>query len=109
MAGHVVEAEESTFANEVKSEMPVVIDFWAEWCMPCKRLTPVIEEIATEMSGKVKFIKVNVDTNQEVASRYEVMSIPTLVFSKQGQEVDRMVGAAGKESLAKKINSVFGI
>jgi len=109
MSEHVVEAQESTFEGDIKAETPVVIDFWAEWCGPCKRLTPVIEEIAQEMNGKVKFVKVDVDNNQEVAAQYQVMSIPTLIFLKEGQELDRMVGAAGKDSLTSKIDSVFGI
>ncbi|MBU1863531.1 MAG: thioredoxin [Candidatus Omnitrophica bacterium] len=107
MSGNIIEATEKDFTQLVDTTLPIVIDFWAEWCSPCKRLTPVIEELAAEMDGQVKFIKINVDNNQEIASQYQVMSIPTLIFLKNGQEVDRMVGAAGKDSLVKKIKTLF--
>ncbi len=107
MPNNVIEATVGNFKDEIDTSLPVVLDFGAEWCGPCKRIAPVIEELANEMNGRLKFITINVDNNQEIASQYQVMSIPTLIFIKEGKELDRTVGALGKESLSKKISSVF--
>lgn len=102
-AAHL-KAEE--FENEVlKSEILVLVDFFAEWCGPCKMLSPVIDQLADELSGKAKIVKVNVDEAQEVAAQYNVMSIPNLLLFKGGEVVDQMVGAMPKEQLMEKINA----
>ena len=109
MAGLIIEASTDNFKEEIISEKPVVLDFWAEWCGPCKRLLPVFSEVAEKMSNQVKFMKVDVDNMQEVAAEYQVMSIPTLIFIKDGQELDRIVGAPSKDSLENKINDIFNL
>ena len=88
------------FEKEVlNSEQPVLVDFYAEWCGPCKMMAPIIEEIAGELQGKAKVGKINVDENQELAMEYNVMSIPTLIIFKDGKEAKRFVGATDKEDL----------
>ncbi len=82
----------------INSKVPVFVDFWAEWCGPCRMVGPVIEELAGEYTGKVNFVKVNVDENNELASRYNVFSIPTLALFNKGQIVAQQVGAASKSS-----------
>jgi len=109
MAENIIEATGSSIKEHVDSGAPVVIDFWAEWCGPCKKITPILDEIAGPLGASVKFLKVNVDNEQEVAGEYQVMSIPTLIFIKEGQEIDRTVGALNKDSLLEKINQVFGL
>lgn len=109
MSDAILDVTEETFKEELNVEVPVVVDFWAEWCGPCKRLGPILEEVAVELKDDVKFIKANVDNNQEIATEYQVMSIPTIVFFKNGQEIDRMVGAASREALVKKIKTLFEI
>ena len=91
---------DTNFEQEVlKSEIPVLVDFWAQWCMPCKMIAPMIDEVAKEYEGKVKVCKLNVDEAQSVASEYDIMSIPTLIIFKNGQIVDKMVGAIPKADL----------
>lgn len=82
----------------MNSQLPVFVDFWAEWCGPCRMVGPVVEELASEYEGKVNFVKVNVDQAGELASKYSVFSIPTLVIIKNGELVSQQVGAASKES-----------
>ncbi|MBL8065293.1 MAG: thioredoxin [Chthonomonadaceae bacterium] len=90
----------SEFESTVlQSDVPVLVDFWATWCRPCVSIGPFIEEIAQEMAGRAKVVKVNVDEEGDVAMKYGIMSIPALVVFKNGQEVDRMVGAGPKETL----------
>jgi thioredoxin 1 len=92
--------EASQFDAEVlNSDQPVLVDFWATWCRPCIAITPSVEEVATEMAGKAKVFKVDVDQNQDLASQYDIMSIPALVVFKGGKEVDRMVGAGSKADI----------
>lgn len=92
------------FDEEVlRADKPVLVDFFAEWCGPCKMLAPVIDELATEMEGEVLIGKVNVDEAPDVAGRYGVQSIPTLILFKKGEEVDRMVGFQSKEALKAKL------
>ena len=101
----MLEITKDNFEEEVlKSDKPVVVDFWAEWCGPCKTLGPEFEALSSEM-GDVKFAKLNVDDNQEVSSKFGVMSIPTMIIFRGGNEVDRAVGARPKEDIRKWIES----
>ena len=95
--------ETNNFEQEVlKSEKPVLVDFYADWCGPCQMMGPVIEEISEELDGKAKVGKINVDENPDVAVEYNVMSIPTLIIFKNGKEVKRYVGVTSKEELLKE-------
>lgn len=96
---------DATFENDViKSDTPVVVDFWAEWCGPCKMIGPSLEEISNEMGEKVKIVKLNIDENSETAIKYGVRSIPTLIVFKNGKPASMKVGAAPKSDLSKWIN-----
>jgi thioredoxin 1 len=100
-------ATDSTFEEEVlKSDTPVLVDFWAEWCGPCKMIGPSLEQIADEMAGKLKIVKVNIDENPMSPSKYGVRSIPTLLVFKDGQVAASKIGAAPKQQLAQWLNSV---
>ena len=90
------------------SEIPVLVDFYADWCGPCKMMGPVVEELAAAYEGKVKIGKLNVDTDPEIAQRYRVMSIPTFLFVKNGEAVGTSVGALDKASLESKLNEIIG-
>lgn len=97
MAEQVTDA---TFENEVlKSPIPVLVDFWAPWCGPCRALSPVIDELSTQYAGKVKVCKMNVDENQQTPAKYGVRAIPTLVLIKNGQTVEQITGGVPKENL----------
>ncbi len=96
-----VKVDNSSFKTDVlDSSEPVVVDFWAEWCGPCKMIAPSLEEIATEMDGKIKVAKLNIDENPELAAQYGVRSIPTLMLFKNGEVADMKVGAAPKTALS---------
>ncbi|MGD2106649.1 MAG: thioredoxin [Nitrosopumilaceae archaeon] len=88
----------------VNSDIPVFVDFWAEWCGPCRMVSPVVEELASDYEGKVKFVKVNVDEANDLASKYNVFSIPTLILLNKGEIVSQQVGAASKESYKNMID-----
>ena len=97
---------DQNFEKEVlKSGTPVLVDFWAPWCGPCQMVGPIIEELAKEHEGKVKIGKLNVDENPQVATKYNVMSIPTVILFKEGQEVARQIGLESKETYLKLISS----
>ena len=102
MSQFVSEVSDKTFEQEVlKSDVAVVVDFWAEWCPPCRALAPTFEELAGRYAGAVKFLKLNVDENSEVPQRYGIKGIPTLIFFEGGREAERLVGAAGKDALSR--------
>ena len=94
-------------AQVLKADGPVVVDFWAEWCGPCRLIAPALEEIAGTMGNKVKVVKLNVDENPATASKYEIMSIPTLMIFKNGQLASRQVGAAPKQKLQQWISAAM--
>ncbi|HEY1769077.1 MAG TPA: thioredoxin [Chthoniobacterales bacterium] len=102
-----VTIDESNFDNEVtKSAQPVVVDFWAEWCGPCKMIAPILEEIAKEKAGSVKVAKVNVDDNQSLSMRYNVRAIPTLIFFKDGEVRDQVTGMTSKKDLLNRLEAL---
>jgi thioredoxin 1 len=99
---------ESNFETEVlQSELPVLIDFWAVWCGPCKMIAPIVEELAKEYVGKAKIAKCDVDSNQQVAIKYGIRSIPTLLIFKNGQVAEQIVGALPKNHITQKLNKVI--
>jgi thioredoxin 1 len=102
----VGKVSDATFEAEVlKSAEPVVVDFWAEWCGPCRMIAPALEEIAGSLNGKVKIVKLNVDENPQIAAKYGIMSIPTLMLFKNGELASRQVGAAPKQKLEQWITT----
>ncbi len=104
----MIEVNESNFKEEVlDSPIPVLVDFWAEWCVPCKMVEPIVEEIEKEKSGKLKVVRINVDDNQNIAIQYGIMSIPTLMIFSNGKLVDQIVGAVPKRVIEAKIDKVL--
>jgi thioredoxin 1 len=97
---------DATFDEHVKSsDVPVLVDFWAEWCGPCKMISPVLEEIAEEQAGKIRIVKLNIDDNLDVTRRFDVMSIPTLILFKDGEPQVRLIGAKPKGALLEEISA----
>ncbi|MDB6109502.1 MAG: thioredoxin [Pedosphaera sp.] len=102
---HYLTVADDNFAAEVlNSELPVLVDFWAEWCGPCRMIGPVVESLAEQYAGKVKVVKLNVDENQKVCADFSIRSIPTLLVFKQGVVVERVVGAVSRTVLMEKLN-----
>lgn len=104
----VTEVNDQSFENEViECEIPVVVDFWAPWCGPCRMIAPVTEELSEEYADRVKFCKLNVDENPEIAQKYQVMSIPLLIFFKDGQKVDSILGAVPESMIQPKVKALL--
>lgn len=100
-------ATNANFADILQDDKLVIVDFWAVWCGPCRMLSPIVDQIAEEMADKVTVVKCNVDDCEEIAMQYRIMSIPTLIFFKNGEIVDRTVGAMPKSALVERINSLL--
>ncbi len=106
MAEGILTVTDTTFDEEIKgASEPVLVDFWAEWCGPCKMIAPILEEIATEQGGRLRIAKLNVDDSPDIARRFEVMSIPTLILFKDGEPQHRIVGAKGKNQLLQELHA----
>lgn len=109
MAADVIEFTDANFQQEVlQSKEPVLVDFWAVWCMPCRAIAPAVEALATEYKGRAKVGKLNVDENMQTAARYGIRSIPTLLVFKDGKPVDQIVGVQPKDKLAAALDRVLG-
>ena len=108
-AKYITATEENFKSEVIDSSQPVLVDFWAEWCGPCKMIAPAIEELAADFDGKAKVVKVNVDEQPKLAQEYGVRSIPTLLFFRDGKVAEQLVGAAQKDALAEKLNSLIAV
>jgi thioredoxin 1 len=103
-----LEVTDASFEKEVlQSNVPVIVDFWAEWCGPCRMVAPLVKEIATEFDGRAKVTKMDVDSNPEIPSKYGIRNIPTILFFKNGQIVDKQVGAVPKNVLVSKLEAIL--
>ena len=108
MSGNTIDFKEVTFKEDVlDSDKPVLVDFWAEWCGPCKQLTPTIDEIANDYTGKAVIGKLNVDENPNIASEYGIRSIPSLLFFKNGKVQKQIMGAVAKSEIANALDSII--
>jgi len=106
--GNYVELNDANFEQEVlKSDIPVLVDFWAEWCAPCRVIEPLVDELAQQYSGKVKIGKMDVDQNPQSSMNYGIRSIPTLLFFKEGKAVDQLLGAVPKNQIEEKITELI--
>ncbi len=106
MSDHVQPVTDETFEEEVlKSDKPVLVDFWAAWCAPCRMLTPIVDEVAQEFSDQAKVLNLNVDENSETSAKYNIKGIPTLLLFNGGEVKDQIVGATSKDNIARMIRS----
>jgi len=103
MSGEIIQLTESNFEETIQGDTPILVDFWAAWCAPCKMIAPALEALASEYAGRVRIGKLNVDESGPTAARYGIQSIPTLILFKAGQEADKMVGAAAKDAISRML------
>jgi len=103
MADNMIKATDQTFGDMIATDTPVLVDFWAEWCGPCRMIAPILEEMSTEYAGKITIAKLNVDENPQTAMQYDVMSIPTMIVYQNGAEKKRIVGARPKHALVSEL------
>ncbi len=109
MSEKVREVSDSSFAHEVlRSDQPVLVDFWAAWCAPCRMIVPTVDAVAEQYAGRARVAKLNVDDNPDVSQRYGIKGIPTLILFQEGKEVERVVGAVGKDALSRMIEKHCG-
>jgi thioredoxin 1 len=101
--GQIAHISDAAFEQEIRGQTPVLVDFWAEWCGPCRMVAPVLEQIASEQSGKLKIVKLNVDENTETPSRFGITGIPTMILFKDGQPIERIVGFMPKPQLLNRL------
>jgi thioredoxin 1 len=105
MSANIANLDSTSFKTTVEADKPVLVDFWAPWCGPCKAIAPILEELATDMDGKVSIAKVNVDENDAISAEFGVRAIPTLLLFKSGSVVETIVGMTSKDALIEKINA----
>jgi thioredoxin 1 len=109
MSDYLGQVTDDTFEEQVlKSDKPVLVDFWAEWCPPCRQLTPLIEAVARKYDGKAKFLKLDVDDSNATGQRYGIKGIPTLIVFKNGTEAERVVGTTSKDNISRMIDRALG-
>lgn len=105
MSANIANLDSATFKQTIAGPGPVLVDFWAPWCGPCKAIAPILEELATELAGKVTIAKVNVDDNDTIAAEYGIRAIPTMLLFKGGQQIEQIVGMVPKDSLKQKLSA----
>jgi thioredoxin 1 len=107
MAEPIHVTDDSFSADVLESDVPVVVDFWAEWCVPCKQIAPIVDDIANEYEGRAKAAKMNVDTDQSIAASFGIRSIPALLYFKNGELVDQLIGTAPKKAVLEKLDALL--
>jgi thioredoxin 1 len=108
-SGHPIDVTDASFASQIENApLPVLLDMWAPWCGPCRAIAPILDQLATEMAGRVQFARMNVDDNQITAERFKIQSIPALLILKSGQEIDRIVGLQPKADIVRRLMRAIG-